>query len=200
MVLLLFFFFFFSFLRRLSFRFLNYAWTEADVAIADQFYATHNVGGAFPFPKELFLKFIKENKGYFPIKVEALEEGTVANAHTPVYQITAEAEYAHLITFFETILTHVWYPTCVATLSRRAKEIIQVGFDKSVDPDSMGLIDSKLHDFGFRGCTSVEQAIIGGLAHLLNFVGSDTMPAAFYGQFKLNNGKPIAVVRVWLLF
>lgn len=36
-----------------------------------QFYSTHNTGsdGSFqpyPYPKELFLKFIKENDGYFP--------------------------------------------------------------------------------------------------------------------------------------
>ena len=33
-----------------------------------------------------------------------------------------------------------------------------------------------------RGCTSVEQSIIGGCAHLLSFNGSDTMSAGFYAQ------------------
>jgi nicotinamide phosphoribosyltransferase len=33
----------------------------------------------------------------------------------------------------------------------------------------------KLHDFGFRGCTSFEQAGLGGAAHLVNFQGTDTM-------------------------
>lgn len=37
-----------------------------------------------------------------------------------------------------------------------------------------------------RGCTCVEQSVLGGLAHLLNFKGTDTMSAAYYGQFKLN--------------
>jgi nicotinic acid phosphoribosyltransferase len=54
------------------------------------------------------------------------------------------------------------------------------------------LFGSRLHDFGFRGCTSLEQAIIGGTAHLLNFNGTDTMPAAYYVQNVLNNGKPVA--------
>lgn len=53
------------------------------------------------------------------------------------------------------------------------------------------LIYSRLHDFGFRGCTSVEQSVIGGVAHLLNFTGSDTMSAAWYAQFHLNGGKPV---------
>lgn len=53
-------------------------------------------------------------------------------------------------------------------------------------------IDYKLHDFGFRGCTSVEQSVIGGCAHLLSFSGSDTMSACYYAQMSLNHGKPVA--------
>jgi hypothetical protein len=39
-------------------------------------------------------------------------------------------------------------------------------------------------DFGFRGCTSVEQSIMGGTAHLLSFTGSDTMSASYYAQVR----------------
>jgi nicotinamide phosphoribosyltransferase len=174
-------------------RYLLHQWTKADLDMAEHFYATHNVGGqGFPFPRDLFLKFITENKGFFPIKLEILEEGTVANVRVPVYQITAKGEYARLVTFFETIFTHVWYPSSVATLSRRVKESIKEGFDRSVDPERQFLLESRLHDFGFRGTTCVEQSIIGGVAHLINFTGSDTMSAAYYAQYVLNNGKPIA--------
>jgi nicotinamide phosphoribosyltransferase len=38
----------------------------------------------------------------------------------------------------------------------------------------------------------VEQSILGGTAHLLNFEGTDTMSAAYYAQFHLNEGKPVA--------
>jgi hypothetical protein len=34
--------------------------------------------------------------------------------------------------------------------------------------------------------------VIGGVAHLLNFDGSDTMTAGYYAQFVLNGGKPVA--------
>ena len=50
---------------------------------------------------------------------------------------------------------------------------------------------SRLHDFGFRGCTCMEQSVLGGLAHLLSFEGSDTMSACYYGKEILNGGKPI---------
>jgi nicotinamide phosphoribosyltransferase len=56
----------------------------------------------------------------------------------------------------------------------------------------MFLLESRLHDFGFRGSTCVEASVLGGTAHLLNFTGSDTLSACYYAQYALNNGKPIA--------
>lgn len=173
--------------------FVGVQWTKQDVEMADAFYKTHNAGFTpYPFPKDLFMKFVNENNGYFPVRIEALPEGTVANVHTPVYQIFATKEYSRLITFLETILTQLWYPSTVATLSRRTRDLIEDGFKQSVDESAHFLIDSRLHDFGFRGCTCVEQSILGGTAHLLNFSGSDTMSACYYAQFYLNKGKPVA--------
>jgi len=137
------------------------------------------------------MKFVRENNGWFPVKLEALPEGTCANIHVPVYQITAEGVYSPLCTFMETILTQLWYPTTVATLSRRSRDLFEDAFQKSVPDDLHWLIESRLHDFGFRGCTCVEQSVIGGSAHLLNFSGTDTMSAAYYVQFHLNEGKHI---------
>lgn len=173
--------------------YLEKRWTVQDVEQAALFYSTHNVlNTEYPFPKDLFLKFVHENDGYFPITLESLLEGSVVYPHVPLYQITAKGEYARLVTFMETLLTQVWYPSAVATLSRLTKEAITEAFTQSVDDEISYLIPSRLHDFGFRGTTCVEQSVLGGLAHLLNFEGSDTMSACFYGQFTLNNGKPIA--------
>eukprot|EP00775_Hariotina_reticulata_P005943 gene5943-6182_t len=171
-------------------------WTADDVNRAAAFYSTHLAPsyGPFPFPKELFMKFVQENNGYFPVKIQALPEGTCVHAHVPVYQITAEGEYSALCTFLETLLTMLWYPTTVATLSRRARDIISTAFEESAaDGKDSPLLMSRLHDFGFRGCTTVEQSVLGGCAHLLNFDGTDTMSAAFYAQFHLNNGQPVGM-------
>lgn len=168
-------------------------WTQQDVDIAADFYRQHNAGNTqYPFPEELFRKFVRENDGYFPVKLQALPEGSVIYPHVPVYQITAEGEYAPLVTFLETLLTQVWYPSTVATLSRHTKQYITEAFEQSVDPDAWWKLNSRLHDFGFRGTTCLEQSVLGGLAHLLNFEGSDTMSACYVGQYQLNNKKPIA--------
>ncbi|KAF9436244.1 hypothetical protein BGZ76_004499 [Entomortierella beljakovae] len=168
-------------------------WTLLDVERAEFFFSTHNAGfTAFPFPKDLFVKIVQEYDGYFPVRIEALPEGTVYHPHVPAYQIFAEGEMTRLVTYLETLLTMIWYPIAVATLSRRSKDLIQAAYNKSVDPDSFWSLESRLHDFGFRGCTSVEQSIIGCTAHLLNFTGTDTLSGAYYAQFELNGGEPVA--------
>jgi nicotinamide phosphoribosyltransferase len=84
-------------------------WTAADLAMADQFFQTHNVENTpYPFPKHLFTKMIAENDGYFPVTIQSLPEGSVIYPHVPVYQITASDEYAPLVTYLETLLTMVW--------------------------------------------------------------------------------------------
>eukprot|EP01126_Amoeba_proteus_P033438 TRINITY_DN3284_c0_g1_i11.p1 TRINITY_DN3284_c0_g1~~TRINITY_DN3284_c0_g1_i11.p1 ORF type:complete len:418 (-),score=40.98 TRINITY_DN3284_c0_g1_i11:591-1844(-) len=174
-------------------QYLLHQWTEKDLELAENFYNSHNAANTpFPWPKDLFYKFVQENNGYFPIMVQCLPEGTCAHVHVPAYIITADGQWARLVTFFETLLTHVWYPCTVATLSRFARDLIEDAFEKSVDEDEYWKIDYRLHDFGFRGCTCLEQSIVGGVSHLLNFSGTDTMSAAYYAQFHLNNGKPVS--------
>ena len=47
--------------------------------------------------------------GYFPLKLQALQEGSCVHAHVPVFQITTSGDYAPLVTFMEVLLTMVWY-------------------------------------------------------------------------------------------
>jgi nicotinic acid phosphoribosyltransferase len=174
--------------------FLNRQWTMDEVDKATAFYSTHCVPFTpHPFPEELFRKFVRENNGYFPVKVEMIPDGTVLYPHVPVYQITAKGEYSKLVTFLETVLTMVWHPSNVATLAAHARKMIQRSFDLTVDEENHWKIGSRLHDFGFRGTSSIESAVLGGMGHLLSFEGSDTMAAAYYAQYGYNDGKPVAM-------
>jgi nicotinamide phosphoribosyltransferase len=170
-------------------------WTMETVEKTERFLSTFNVGRTpYPFPKELFESFVRENHGRFPVVIESLPEGSVIYPHVPVYQITAEGKYAPLAPWLETLMTLlIWYPITVATLSRKCKQHITDAFDLANVPEELRfLLNSRLHDFGFRGTSSVETSVIGGVAHLLSFDGTDTMSAAYYAQFNLNNGKPVA--------
>ena len=167
--------------------------THADVDEAAEFYSTFNVGGtAYPFPEHLFRKIVDERDGIFPLKIQALPEGSVVYPNTPLVQITATKEYAPLVSWFEALLVMTWYPSTVATLSRRVRDTIEAAFERSADEDANWKIPSRLHDFGFRGGTSHESGILGGMAHLLNFEGTDTLPAAFYAMKYRNDGKQVS--------
>ena len=173
---------------------------EKDLACGRDFLKTHILGTRMPeYLKtngDTYFDLLNRNGGFFPVKIEAMPEGSVIRPHIPVFIITAQGEYSRLCTFLETILTMIWYPSTVATLSRHTRALIEKAFKDSVDGDENDenykkLLLSRLHDFGFRGCTCVEQSVIGGLAHLLSFTGSDTMSACYYGKEILNNGKEV---------
>jgi len=72
------------------------------------------------------------------------------------------------------LLRAVWYPTTVATISFYVKRIIKKYLDLSCDSPE-NILPFRLHDFGARGVSSAESAAIGGAAHLVNFMGTDTI-------------------------
>jgi len=86
-----------------------------------------------------------------------------------------------LTNFVETLLVQVWYPCTVSTNSHAQKILIKEWMEKTGSFDDQSLV-FKLHDFGFRGVSSVESSAIGGLAHLVNFRGTDTMSALMCGS------------------
>lgn len=73
------------------------------------------------------------------------------------------------------MLMHVWYPITVASNSYRARKLIEKYHKATGDYDEQ-TIGFSLHDFGTRGVTCMEQAAIGGAAHLTSFIGSDNIP------------------------
>ena len=48
--------------------------------------------------------------------------------------------------------------------------------------DNLAGIHFKLHDFGFRGTTSIESSAVGGAAHLVNFKGTDNIPGVIMAR------------------
>lgn len=110
--------------------------------------------------------------GYLPLSIRAVPEGTVVNTRNVLMTVeNTDPRFAWLTNWVETVLMHVWYPITVAAQSRECKILVKKYLD--LTGDSAG-IDYKLHDFGFRGSTCIEQAAIGGAAHLTNFRGTDT--------------------------
>ena len=112
-------------------------------------------------------------------------------ARTPVYQISASDQYSPLVTFLETVLTMIWYPSCVATIARRVYETLQDAFEESCDDTARNMIDGMLVNFGYSAVSGSDQAVLGGCAQLLSFTSSAVSSAVYYAQHSLNKGKHV---------
>ncbi len=120
--------------------------------------------------------------GHLPIRIEAMPEGTVAPVGTPqVSVVNVDPRFPWLPAYIETsLLRAVWYPSTVATISYVARGIIAAC--ATATSDRPHDVEFKLHDFGARGVSSKESAGLGGLAHLVNFKGTDTVEALMYAR------------------
>lgn len=126
-----------------------------------------------PFPRKGWERI--RDLGYFPVRIKAVREGTVIPVHNVLMTVeSTDPDTFWVVGWLETILMRLWYPITVATLSWYCKKTIFQHLLRTSD-DAFAEIDWKLHDFGSRGASSRETAAVGGMAHLANFRGSDTM-------------------------
>jgi len=128
------------------------------------------------FNKKGWEYILKEHQGKLPIEIKAVPEGTpIPTGNVLMTVVNTDPKCFWLTNFLETLLSQVWYSSTVATLSREIKIVCKHYLKKTSDNED-GL-DFMLHDFGYRGATSIESAGAGGAGHLLNFSGTDTIRA-----------------------
>ena len=128
-----------------------------------------------PFNYDGWTSLIKKHDGKLPLRIRAVAEGSVVPTHNVLMTVeTTDDEFAWVGSWFETQLLRLWYPITVATQSFYIKRDVYRFLRETAD-DADAEIDFKVHDFGSRGVSSQETAAIGGAAHLVNFLGSDTM-------------------------
>ena len=157
--------------------------TQSDIEIADHILTAHGE----PFNREGWQYILDKHRGYLPVVIRAVPEGTVVPVKNVLATIeNTDPECFWLTTYLETaLLRAVWYGTTVATQSWHIKQVIKDYLEKTGDPST---IDFKLHDFGARGVSSMESAGIGGAAHLVNFMGTDTISGVLYAREFYNAG------------
>jgi len=157
--------------------------THADVDEARDFFAIHGE----PFNEAGWRRIVDLHGGRLPMRIRAVPEGAVVPTHQALVTIeSTDPEAFWLPSYLETLLLRLWYPVTVATLSWQVKRTIR-GFLERTSDDVAGQLPFKLHDFGARGVSSAESAAIGGMAHLVNFLGTDTVQGVlaareFYGE------------------
>lgn len=144
--------------------------TIEDVEEGNAFWTAHGE----PFNYEGWKRIVNEFGGYLPVRIKALDEGTIVPTGFPL--LTCEATHKDFFWvpgWLETsLLRTAWYGTTVGTQSYHLKQVIKRYLNETAD--NLGGLPFKLHDFGSRGVSSQESAMVGGAAHLVNFMGSDT--------------------------
>lgn len=115
--------------------------------------------------------------GYLPVEIKALPEGTPVPLRTAMFTIkNTLPEFFWVTNFLETILSCViWMPCTSATISLEYRKILE-RYARETGGD-MDFVPFQAHDFSFRGMAGLEAAMMSGAAHLLNFTGTDTIPA-----------------------
>jgi nicotinamide phosphoribosyltransferase len=149
--------------------------TMNDVKRAEHIVQAHGL----PFNRKGWEIIVNEYGGMLPIEIQAVPEGTVMGTrNVQVQVVNTDPRLFWLTSYIETILLRaIWYPSTVATKSRKLKKVIAKALNETSDVPVNDQIFFKLHDFGARGASAGETAILGGMGHLVNFMGTDTFEA-----------------------
>ncbi len=133
------------------------------------------------FNREGWELIVKEHGGKIPIRVRAVPEGSVVPVKNVLFTVESTDERVPWVAnYFEACLVQAWYPMTVCTNSFAQKLILREFAKKNSDvPEKVSF---QLHDFGCRGSTTMEAAGIGGCAHLVNFVSTDTIEALTFAR------------------
>jgi nicotinamide phosphoribosyltransferase len=147
--------------------------TRADIDEAEALLVPHGL----PFHRAGWELLIDRHGGHLPLEIRAQPEGTIAPVRLPMMTVVnTDPDFFWLTSYVETALLRVWYPITVATISNGVRQLIRKHLLATSDaPDAE--LPFKLHDFGARGVSSHQSAGLGGLAHLTNFQGTDTLAA-----------------------
>lgn len=145
--------------------------THAMVDEAVAFFSQHGE----PFNEVGFRLLVNRHGGYMPIEIWAAPEGLSIPSHEVMVTVTStDPDLFWIPSYLESLILRLWYPSTVATRSWQIKALIRRYLQETSD-DVEAELPFKLHDFGARGVSSSESAALGGMAHLVNFKGTDTV-------------------------
>lgn len=154
--------------------------TDTDLGQMDLIAGRH-FGNYQTFNYHGWAHIVDKYNGKLPVRIKAVPEGTVVPVGNVLMTVeNLDPECFWLTNALESLLLQVWYPTTVATRSYVVKKMLKDMLERTAD--NLDALPFMLHDFGYRSATSHESAAIGGLAHLVNFKGTDTVPALLLGQ------------------
>jgi len=154
-------------------KYLTQRVTLDQVEEAKQFAEAHGE----PFNYAGWKRIATTLKGKLPVKIKAVPEGSIIPVSNVLLTIeSTDSESFFVVGWLETLLVRLWYPITVATNSYVVKQTIKQALESTSEAEDITpILNFSLHDFGSRGATSQESAMIAGAAHLVNVMGSDNI-------------------------
>ncbi|HTU24044.1 MAG TPA: hypothetical protein VMF30_01525 [Pirellulales bacterium] len=170
-----------------------------DLDAAEEFYSDFYLGQPYPWPRAMFERILAEHAGYYPLCVMGLFDGQAHYVGEPCVQIWTDAPgCGECVGWIEsTLLPYLWSFSICATRSRRRKERMIAVFRAAYPSRSLDelhqMVATRLHDFGRRGGAASQMT---GIAHLYNWLGTDTVDAAYAAARYLNGGRSFGACSV----
>lgn len=131
--------------------------------------------------------------GYLPIMIKALPEGARVPIGVPCVTIkNTDPKFYWLTNFLETVMSsYLWKPITSATTAYEYRRLLDWYAKETAAPADF--VPFQGHDFSFRGMVMPQEAALSGAAHLLSFVGTDTIPAIDFLEdyYKANSDKEL---------
>jgi nicotinamide phosphoribosyltransferase len=176
-----------------------------DIDEAEKFYSDFHAmtkppfAGPYPFPREMFEQIVEKYDGKLPIVVTGMRDGQAHYVGEPNVQVWTDAPgMGELVGWIEsTMLPYVWTMSTVATRGRARKEkmmkVFSSAYPSKTQDEIHQMVQYKFHDFGRRGAANAQMT---GIAHLINWLGTDTVDAAYVATRFLNNGEKFGACSV----
>lgn len=153
--------------RNIVKRVLGRRTSEAELEFAREFFeAQAKKGGNGYFDYEAWAKVVRENDGFLPISVRAVEDGTLVKAGEPVLSVTGPGEMA---AHFEPIFLRIFYQSAVATELHVLENLL--GSGRVVEFGNRSAWNNGTH---FDALEAL--AVGGGLVGTSNDAGAAAMP------------------------
>jgi nicotinamide phosphoribosyltransferase len=116
---------------------------------------------------------------YLPLEIKALPEGSRCPIGVPCMTIrNTLPEFYWLTNYLETLISCcLWQPMTSATIAAEYYKLLSKYAKETTG--NTDFVQWQAHDFSMRGMSSLESAILSGMAHLTSFTGTDTIPAIY---------------------
>lgn len=154
---------------------------EAEIEITEQ---------GYEFDRARWEYIVEKYNGKIPLRIRALPDGTVVPVGVPLVRVfNTDENVAWLVGYIETMIQRgIWFPSTVATIARSLKEFLSETMMRHAGHKN---VQYHLHNFGDRGATCYEAAVLAGTSHAVYFSGSDSLSSNLFIKRMYNITRPV---------